>query len=43
MNYLNGMLTGEAARALSGLPLTEENNYRKATELLKERFAKPKI
>ena len=42
MNYLNGMLTGEAARALSGLPLTEEN-YRKATELLKERFGKPKI
>ena len=36
MNYLNGMLKGEAARAISGLPLTEEN-YRKATELLKER------
>ena len=33
------MLKGEAARALSGLPLTEEN-YRKATELLKERFGK---
>ena len=39
MNYLNGMLTGEAARTLSGLPLTEEN-YRKATKLLKERFGK---
>ena len=30
MNYLNGMLKGDAARAISGLPLTEEN-YRKAT------------
>ena len=39
MNDLNGMLKGEAARAISGLPLTEEN-YRKATELLKERFGK---
>ena len=41
MNYLNGMLKGEeeAARAISGLPLTEEN-YRKATELLKERSGK---
>ena len=29
MNYLNGMLKGEAVRAISGLPLTEEN-YRKA-------------
>ena len=39
-NYLNGMLKGEAARAISGLPLTEEN-YKKAIELLKERFGKP--
>ena len=39
MNYLNGMLKGEVAHALSALPLTEEN-YRKATELLKERFGK---
>ena len=39
MNYLNGILKGKAARAISGLPLTEEN-YRKATELLKERFGK---
>ena len=40
MNYLNGMLKGEAARAISGLPLAEEN-YRKATEeRLKERFGK---
>ena len=42
MNYLNGMLKGEAARAISGLPLTEEN-YKKAIELLKERFGKPQI
>ena len=34
MNYLNGML--------KGLPLTEEN-YKKAIELLKERFGKPQI
>ena len=39
MNYLNGMLKGETARTISGLPLTEEN-YRKGTELLKERFGK---
>ena len=39
INYLNGILTGEAARALSGLPLMEEN-YRKAIELLEERFGK---
>ena len=42
MNYLNGMLKGEAARAISGLPLTEEN-YKKAIALLKERFGKPQI
>ena len=40
MNYLNLMLKGEAARAISGLPLTEEN-YNKAIELLKECFGKP--
>ena len=42
MNYLNGMLKAEAARAISRLPLTEEN-YKKAIELLKERFGKPQI
>ena len=42
MNYLNGMLKGEAARAISGLPLTEEN-YKKAIELLKERFGKLQV
>ena len=40
LNYLNGMLKGEAARAISELPLAEEN-YRKATEeRFKERFGK---
>ena len=29
MNNLNGMLKGEVARAISGLPLTEEN-YKKS-------------
>ena len=38
MNYLNGMLKGEAAPDIVGLPLTEEN-YRKATAV----WAKPKI
>ena len=38
LNYLNGMLKGEAARAISGLPLTEEN-HRKATELDRLRVA----
>ena len=42
INNLNGMLKGEAARAISGLPLTEEN-YKKAIELLQERFGKPQI
>ncbi|KAK3748158.1 hypothetical protein QZH41_006187 [Actinostola sp. cb2023] len=37
MNYLLGMLKGEAARAIAGLPLTKEN-YSKAIEILKERF-----
>ena len=38
MNYLNGMLKGEAARAISGLPLTEEN-HKKAIELLNNAFS----
>ena len=42
MNYLNGMLKGEAARAVAGLPLTNDN-YKKAIELLKERFGKTQV
>ena len=37
MNYLSGQLRGEAARAIAGLPLTN-GNYRKAVELLRERY-----
>ena len=39
MNYLKGYLKGEAARAVSGLPLTDEN-YQKAVELLKDIFGR---
>ena len=39
MNYLKGMLANEAARAIAGLPITSQN-YRKAIELLKERFGR---
>ena len=42
MTYLNGMLESEAARAISGLPLTTKN-YAKAIELLQERFARKQI
>ena len=42
MNYLKGYLKGEAARAVSGLPLTDEN-YQKAVELLKDRFGRNQI
>ena len=42
INNLNGMLKGEVTRAISVLPLTDEN-HKKAIELLKERFGKPKI
>lgn len=42
MNYLNGMLTGGTAHTISGLPLTKEN-YKKAVDLLKERFGKTQV
>ena len=38
MNYLTGLLRGEAARAISGLTLTN-SNYTKAQKLLKSWFA----
>ncbi|GIY68034.1 hypothetical protein CEXT_202871 [Caerostris extrusa] len=41
-NYLKSLLTDSAATAISGLPLTPEN-YRKAVEILKERFGKKKF
>ena len=37
MNYLSGLLKGEAARVIKGLPLSE-SNYQRAVDLLKERF-----
>ncbi|GIX68191.1 uncharacterized protein CEXT_692751 [Caerostris extrusa] len=41
-DYLKSLLTDSAATAISGLPLTPEN-YRKAVEILKERFGKTEI
>ena len=35
MNYLSGLLKGEAARVIQGLPLSE-SNYKRAVDLLKE-------
>ena len=37
MNYLSGLLKGEAARVIQGLPLSE-SNYQRAVDLLKDRF-----
>ena len=37
MTYLTGMLEGEAAHTIAGLPLTTDN-YVRAIELLKEQF-----
>ena len=37
MNYLKGLITSNAARAISGLPMTSQN-YEKAIEMPKERF-----
>ena len=37
MNYLKGVITGEAARALSGLPVTSQN-CEKAIQILKESY-----
>ena len=37
MNYLKGVITGEAARAISGLPVTSQN-CEKAIQILKESY-----
>ena len=42
MNYLCGLLKGEAARVIQGLPLSESNNKR-AVDLLKERFGQKQV
>ena len=42
MNYLSGLLKGEAARVIQGLPLSE-SNYKRAVDLLKERFGQKQV
>ena len=42
MNYLKGMLTDDAARAIAGLPILSRN-YEISIELLKERFGRKQI
>ena len=42
MNYLSGLLKGEAARVIHGLPLSE-SNYQRAVNLLKERFGQEQV
>ena len=42
MNYLCGLLKGEAARVIQGLPLSE-SNYKRAVDLLKERFGQKHV
>ena len=42
MSYLKGLLTCNAARAISGLPMTSQN-YDKAIEMLKERFGRKQV
>ncbi|GIX82397.1 reverse transcriptase [Caerostris extrusa] len=41
-NYLKSLLTDSVATVISGIPLTPEN-YRKAVEILKDRFGKKEI
>ena len=42
MNYLGGLLKGEAARVMQGLQLSE-SNYQTAVDLLKERFRQKQV
>ena len=42
MNYLSGLLKGEAAKVIQGLPLSE-SNYKRAVDLLKERFGQKQV
>ena len=42
MNYLKGLITNNAARAISGLPMTSQN-YEKAIEMLTERFGRKQV
>ena len=42
MNYLSGLLKGEAAKVIQGLPLSE-SNYKRVVDLLKERFGQKQV
>lgn len=42
MNYLKSMITGDAARAISGLPITSQN-YDKTIGMLQERFGRKQV
>ena len=42
MNYLSGLLKGEAAKVIQGLPLSE-SNYKRDVDLLKERFGQKQV
>ena len=42
MSYLGGLLKGEVARVMQGLPLSE-SNYQRAVDLLKERFGQKQV
>ena len=42
MNYMKGLITSNAARPISGLPMTSQN-YEKAIEMLKERFGRKQV
>jgi hypothetical protein len=39
-NYLRAQLSGDAARAIAGFPLTN-NNYKQDVDLLKTKFGEP--
>ena len=41
-NYLKGCLSGQAAKSIEGIPLTEQN-LKSAVEILKDRFAQPQV
>lgn len=42
MNYVSALLKGEAPRVIQGLPLSE-SNYKRAVDLLKERFGPKQV
>ena len=42
MNYMKGLITSNAVRPVSGLPMTSQN-YEKAIEMLKEHFGRKQV